>query len=182
MSEPAQETGGGAREVRITLDVEDHVAFHRLFLARALRQPRTWFHLGLSALVVSAGATIGVKVFTGDDLPMPVALALFILTPLVRVGWGYWLTVRHARRIFAQQQSLHLPFDLTWDEESLTTRSEQGTVRLEWLYVLRVVEDRRLILVYESEALARLVPRRFFTPDQQADFLACARAVVPADG
>lgn len=180
MAEPAQDAPTGAREIRIALTVEDQVAFHRLFLARALRRPRAWFHLGLSALVVSAGATIGVKVFTGDDLPIPVALALFVLTPLVRVGWGYWLTDRHARRIFSQQQSLHLPFTLTWNEEGMTTQSEQGTGRLPWLYVLRVLEDSRLILVYESEALARLLPRRFFTPTQQTDFLACARSALPS--
>lgn len=72
-----------------------------------------------------------------------------------------WLPYR-ARRLFAQHKALHKPIEFEWDDEALSCRTESASGRTPWADYARRREDRHVILLYPSDALFQVVPRRCF--------------------
>ncbi len=82
------------------------------------------------------------------------AFILFILIP-----WN-------ARRIFSQQKMLQAEYEVAISPEMFEVTSENGTmrIRLSDFYKYKVGKD--LVLLYQSQALFHMVPRRFFSSDE----------------
>jgi YcxB-like protein len=77
-----------------------------------------------------------------------------------------WLPYR-ARRLFAQHKALHKPIEFEWDHEALSCRTESESGRTPWLDYARRREDRRVILLYPSDVIFQVIPRRCFTDAAQ---------------
>ncbi len=67
-----------------------------------------------------------------------------------------------ARRMFAQQKSLHDGYELTWDEDGLSIRGRRGQGATPWSEYLRKKENERLVLLYQSDVLFQMLPKRAF--------------------
>jgi len=87
----------------------------------------------------------------------------------------YYRNAKMAKRIYGQQKSLHLPFTLTWTDEHVITESGQGRAVLAWGDLTKVLENKKLILLFESDAISASFPA---PPDsgQQQDVLRRATA------
>jgi hypothetical protein len=86
---------------------------------------------------------------------------------------------RRARRIFAQQKNLQRPFELRWDDDALCGASERGSSNTPWSDYLKSAQDDRIILLYLSDVMFQMVPKRCFgEPAQLEAFLACTRRIV----
>lgn len=72
-----------------------------------------------------------------------------------------------ARRVFRQQRSLRLPFELSWSEGGLVSRNEQGSEKTQWSDFVQWRENEQLFRLYLSDVMFHIVPKRAF-PDTEA--------------
>jgi Na+/melibiose symporter-like transporter len=90
--------------------------------------------------------------------------------------WVVWLVVfsvrwprsmaRRAAKTFAQQKSLQLPYDIEIKDTELTTRSaDRGEWKVPWADFHKWKADQNLVLVYPSDRLYHMCPRRWFPSD-----------------
>ncbi|WP_051424486.1 YcxB family protein [Pseudomonas sp. URMO17WK12:I4] len=84
-----------------------------------------------------------------------------------------------ARRTFRQHKTLQKPATLTWSERGVVMQSEYGDARVPWADFRKAREDQRVILLYESDRLYRLIPKRCLLAAQLADIQSCLVAVPP---
>jgi len=80
---------------------------------------------------------------------------------LIRFVYAPW----KARRIFRQQKSLQRPFELSWADTGLTSRDANGEYTTPWPDYTKWKEDSRVFLLYHSDALFQMVPKRSFPDD-----------------
>ena len=86
---------------------------------------------------------------------------------LATLGVRFLYVPWKARRVFRQQRSLQLPFELSWSEEGFVSRNEQGSYKTLWSDLVRWKENEQLFLLYISDAMFHILPKRAF-PDAEA--------------
>ncbi|HEY1136306.1 MAG TPA: YcxB family protein [Xanthomonadaceae bacterium] len=86
--------------------------------------------------------------------------------------------VLHARRLpgtwtrlFEQQKSLHERFTYSWDETGLTVSTPLGQAKRPWAHFIRHEEDAGSLLLYHSDAMFELIPKRWFDDGSTLDAL-----------
>jgi YcxB-like protein len=82
------------------------------------------------------------------------ALILFIILP------------RNVHRIFLQQKTLQIEYKSVISPEIIESTSEIGTARIRLSDFHKYKVDKDLILLYQSQAIFLIFPRRFFTLEE----------------
>jgi asparagine N-glycosylation enzyme membrane subunit Stt3 len=109
----------------------------------------------------------------------------------VVVGWSIWFVLVllsncfylpwRCRKTFAQQKTLHQVTDKVIDEEGLSIVSGYGSARIPWGDFYKWKSNGRLILLYQSNRIFNMIPRRWMASD--ADYEAfkalLSRAIGP---
>jgi len=72
-----------------------------------------------------------------------------------------------AYRIFKQQKSLNLPFSIEASSEVFCSFNETGKITMPWSHFVKWKESEKLLLLYHSDILFNLVPKRLFQSDAQ---------------
>lgn len=167
---------------RFRLTEDDMVAAARLFGREGLRRPRTlrlFAMLALMAFALFTALLMGVESFDGavflGHLPLIVlltALPFAVVWALIAI-----LTPRAARTTYRQQRSLQVELTYAWSDRGLAISSEYGAFEIPWSHFMRWAEDERTFLLYESDRLYRLVPRRVLAPDQQSSLRQALRQI-----
>jgi hypothetical protein len=72
----------------------------------------------------------------------------------------------NVRRIFSQQKTLQAEYETVISPETIEATSEYGktTIRLSDFYKYKIGKD--IILLYQSQALFHIFPRRFFVSEE----------------
>jgi len=68
-----------------------------------------------------------------------------------------------ARRLFAQQKNLQRPVTFHWDDSGLAWSSENGSGKTAWSDYVKWRQNDRLVLLYHSDVMFQMLPRRAFT-------------------
>jgi hypothetical protein len=76
-----------------------------------------------------------------------------------------------AKKIYRQQRSLQAPFETEISGEGIQNSSEHGTSVLPWEDVHKYKIGKNLVLVYHSDVLFLMMPRRCFSGTQFHQFL-----------
>ena len=85
---------------------------------------------------------------------------------------------RRARRLFAQQKNLQRPLTFSWDDEGLSWTSANGSGKTPWVDYLKWGQDERLFLLYHSDAMFQMLPKRaFVTAAQLQSFASCLERI-----
>lgn len=152
--------------LRAQLQEEDYVAATSLHS----RVSRRMSLVGWLAILILALTAAGVWVFGRDRLSAGQLAGLLggsiggVAGGLIATfGTRYLYVPWKAKRVFRQQRSLQLPFDFSWDDEGLLSRNEQGSYKHLWSDLLRWKENDRLFLVYISDAMFLILPKRTFS-------------------
>ncbi len=83
------------------------------------------------------------------------ALLLFVVAPI------------SARIAYRQQKSLQRPFSFSWTESGFTTvRPPDSTSLMPWSDYRKWLEGKNLFLLYHSNRLYQLVPKRAFADEE----------------
>jgi len=77
-----------------------------------------------------------------------------------------------SRRVFTQQKSLQRPVEFWWDDDALHGSNDRGSNSTPWSDYVKWRQSERIILLYLSDAMFQMVPKRCFDgPAQLAAFL-----------
>lgn len=97
-----------------------------------------------------------------------------ILTHGVAVGAGVvrefnrrFILPRRARKLFAQQKNLQRPLRFGWDEQGLAWVNESGSGKTAWSDYLKWRENDRVFLLYLSDAMFQMLPKRAFADSER---------------
>ncbi|WP_394408140.1 YcxB family protein [Roseateles sp. BYS78W] len=131
--------------------------------------------LALMALVAMAGSLWRGHASWAEVFG-PLAIAYF-------PAW-YWLYLPwKVRRLYAQQRSLHQPFSVEIETAGLQFRTENGSGLLPWGNLYRWRESGKVFVLYQSDLLFSLIPKRCFESGAAQDEFrtTLARQVGPVD-
>lgn len=74
---------------------------------------------------------------------------------------------RRSRKLFAQQKNLRRPVEFSWDAHGLAYISANGSGNTPWTDYVKWRENERMLLLYHSDALFQMLPKRAFSNDDQ---------------
>lgn len=154
-----------ADAVRFTLNEDDMANAARLFALRSFCRPKTVVSFAVIFFVclVLTSSIAGV-VFPLDTERLaqywPAVLGGSALPFLVVFFLALVVGPMQARRIYRQQRSLQGEIGLSWTTESLAFESEYGNFAMPWSHFVRKSEDKNTFLLFESDRLYRIIPKR----------------------
>ena len=96
---------------------------------------------------------------------LSVILLIFIAYLFVRTVY----LPRRVRRIFSQQKNLQLPFESTVTDSGIDSTNANGKTHLPWSHVIRWKEGATVFIVYQSDLMFCIVPKRLFTHPEHLD-------------
>jgi hypothetical protein len=86
------------------------------------------------------------------------------------IGMFGWLTVLffaiipyRSRRIYRQQKSLHQEHQFEWDDQFVYFHSNDIAGKVRWADFTKVKENRNMLLLYYSDTLFNMIPKRCFS-------------------
>ena len=172
----------GGAEVQLTED--DLVASARLHHRLALVGSRNWVRSGILMAVVVAVAIALVVLAAMPVWVAAVAVPAYALLIIVMLlAMNGFAVPRQARKVFRQQKSLHTPIRYGWSADGFAVRIPTGQSLTPWSHYLKWAEDDRTILLYHSNPLHQIVPKRALGPaDAEAIRGWLADAKVPRAG
>jgi len=147
--------------IHVQLEESDYVSavnLHNRLVGRRAKR----FVVGFVLIVVVAAVAWMIKWYTvlaGAVGGLVGGLGVFVLIRFLYAPW-------RARRIFRQQKSLQRPFDVSWSESGFTARDASGGHTTPWSDYIRWCENPAVFLLYHSDALFQLVPKRA-CPDER---------------
>lgn len=156
---------------KFALTADDTVAGMRLYAWSGMTSRKSlirWFLLWV-VLVAVLGWIVTRGSLAPEKLPATALVVLggslipFLLAAIVTV---IGVPIQ-ARRTHRQQRTLRGDMTLAWSDDALHIESEYGIFDIPWGHFLRWREDGRSILLYESERLVRIIPKRALSDGQQ---------------
>lgn len=154
-------------ELQFQLTPEDYV--HAQFLNM---RPRPVFkYLGIAILTLVFLSFVGdmKRLIIHQDAYYLRGVLMTLCMPLSLFAL-YCGTARDARRVFNQQKDLHEPFKAVLTEEGFHYSSETGNLFLKWVDFHKYRIGKKMILVYQSDALMRMFPKRWFSDAEFEEF------------
>jgi hypothetical protein len=156
--------------VRITtqLTVKDYLAAQRLhFRPKPILR---WVLIALGALFVGVIFQQVLMVAQGRALGrywwmLPAGLAYGALLFYVVLPW-------RVSKLFRAQPSMGEPTETTFNDEGLLLQTPRGQLRFKWAALKRWKKNKHYILVYHSNVLFHIFPRRSFQRPEEFDELA----------
>ena len=95
-------------------------------------------------------------------------LPAFILTIIFPI-YRYVLLPNRIKKIFTQQKELSLPVEFEFTETGVHTSNELGNSTRPWTHFIKWKENKEVIMLYHSDVLFNMIPKRFFTDSQQIE-------------
>lgn len=78
---------------------------------------------------------------------------------------------RRLRRVYRQHAGYKSNFTYSWDQDALTADSDIGHARRPWSHYTKWLENDHVFLLYHSDVMFELIPKRWFSSrDQLANF------------
>lgn len=85
--------------------------------------------------------------------------------------YRYILLPQHARRIFKQQQKHDTPIEVEFLEQTIRTSSLYGNSDSPWTHFIKWQEGNKILMLYYSDVLCVIVPKRCFNNDEQIKYV-----------
>jgi hypothetical protein len=125
----------------------------------------------LALLAIAIGA--GLYVYAAGGLDHPVVLAWGAVGGLALVGLillaDRLIQPRRARRVLAQQKALQGEMTLDWDAQGIAFTNATGHSRLVWSGYCRWRESQASLVLFLSDNLVNIIPKRCLTEAQIAE-------------
>lgn len=152
--------------VRFTLTAEDYANALRLHMRRYWA---TRWGPKLFMLVVFVGAILAMVLTEFHEGWTSAAIGGMIGAVIVPLLAYYVFIPRQARKVYAQQKTLHQPVEASWDETGYTASTETVSSVVVWTDYYGWSLDDKMVLFMQSQALFQMLPRHALTDVQLAD-------------
>ena len=134
-----------------------------------LRPRPLWERVGIAIVLMGAAlllAALG-RALAGSP---PSRFPFLLVGSLVYLALYFCVFVPwRARALYRRQRGVEFPFRILADSGGLVVSSELGEVRLPWPTLRKWKESRHLFLIYSSDSLFHLVPKRLFSSSDQIE-------------
>lgn len=115
-------------------------------------------------------ATLLVGFYLYDEVGVRPAVLIFGAGGGIIGLLGYYIFLKYrCAKIYRQQKSLRIPYELSWDNDSVYMKNEMGEGRIKWSDFIKYKQNESLILLYHSDVLFNVVPKSAFNSAQQVD-------------
>lgn len=176
-------SGTAARAVVFQLEAQDLVHAHRLHFRQYTTSRAGLIRLGLvTGVGILLYGVLMASILPWDEAVWTI-LAFAVVVPIGSVGIPFLIVHASsrsiARRTLRQQKTLQHPMQLTWTEDGMLMSNNFGEARMRWTDYRKIRQDRRVVLLYESDRLYRMIPKRTLSLPQLADLAACIAAASP---
>ena len=121
-----------------------------------------------SIMILTFIALLSLYFFGQLDVNISLLLPVFILILLFPL-YRYVFLPNRVKKIFMQQKELSSPIEFEFTETGLHTSNEFGNSTRPWSYFIKWKENKELIMLYHSDVLFNMIPKRFFTDPQQIE-------------
>ena len=102
------------------------------------------------------------------DIQLSYILPFFIFVAIYPL-YRYVLLPNQVKKIFTQQTELNSPFELEFTDTGLTVSNEFGNSIRPWKNFIKWKENSELIMLYHSDVMYSIIPKRFFSDSQQIE-------------
>lgn len=150
--------------IRVHILPDDYVAAIRLH--QRPRGVRAAIGIMLLALACVAFVLAAWNLLHGR---MDAADAIVVAAAIYLALWFFVLLPKRIRRLYWQQRALQQPHELDVGDDGIATRHPLGHGVLPWTNVHKWKESGDLFLVYHSDMLFNIVPKRGFESTQAVD-------------
>ncbi len=174
-------------EVTFTPNAEDQVAMQRAVFARQLRSRRFLGRMAALAVFAFAFAAGVAFLFVADGMVTAASAAVigvgvaggFVVLGII-IGINWLLLPRRARRLFAQQRSLHHEQRITLTPQGLKLDSVRADSFYPWDELSGWLVSRDMLLIFSNDINAYHLPCRAMSDGQLAGAIAIlTRAGLP---
>jgi hypothetical protein len=161
-----------ADAIRFKLNEDDMAQASRLFAVNSLGRPKTL--IGFAVIFVIC--LVLMSMIAGIVFPFsPERLARYwhyvlgatFLPFIVVIFLGLVVGPWRSRATYRQQKSLQVEIGLSWTEQKIEFDSEYGTFAMPWSHFTRFAEDRNTFVLFESDRLFRMIPKRVLDADTE---------------
>jgi len=152
-------------EIQGTITADEHLSAQ--LLHRARHRVRRWLWRVMWILVAVA-LVLYVLIVTVERGYAPMIL-LILLAPMVLLLERYVAFPRRVARIYRQQVSLRAQLTMRIDENGLQTASPIGNASQPWSHFLKWAEGPAIFVVYQSEVLFQMIPKRLLASTADVD-------------
>lgn len=149
----------------IRIEEKDYLAANILHGGRNLTAIMV---MGLILCAMSLVLFFTAKGQYSDNTTLLLGFALVAIPALQR----FVLLPNRLKNIYRQQKDLHRPFAFEWNDTGYALESDHGSSRVPWSDVVRWREDKTVIIIYRSDVLFNLVPKRDLGPAELETFRA----------
>lgn len=168
---------GDARghSIQVQLDVDDYVVAQRLHTRWTKKR-----------LLVSLCACIAGGLLALSEYEWLFVVGCGLIGGAVGGAVAFEITrklqlPRRARRLFAQQKNLQRPATFSWDGEGLAWSNANGSGKTAWTDYVKWRQNERLFLLYHSDVMFQMLPKRAFQgAEQLQSFAAELEQITPA--
>ncbi|PAW80158.1 MAG: hypothetical protein B9S32_02150 [Verrucomicrobia bacterium Tous-C9LFEB] len=103
---------------------------------------------------------------------------LWIFIAAIYVGIRYY-TPKVGRRVFIQQKDLQLEQTILLNDFGFSSSTNIGKAAFDWSYFVKWKCENDLLILYRSEVLAHILPKRFFKDGDFDIFVAFLKTKFP---
>jgi Ca2+/Na+ antiporter len=150
---------GEAERIAFQLKEDDLIDATRLHTWTALSARKTALFLVVAVIAVCAFLSGSGKLDVWG-----IVVAVVLVAPAVLVVMNYTFLPMNARRMYHQQKSLQETMAVEWADDGLSWDGQSGNSRTPWTYYVKWSEDRRLFLLYHSDRMHQILPKRVLSP------------------
>ena len=157
-----------SRSAAFRLEADDYIAANRLHTRMKWRS--------LPALGSFLCFILGYAVFlygswrAPPNAPLVMFVTFVVICGIVIPPLSYLLYLPYkTRKVFREQKNLHYPMTVSWSETGFKVENQQGNATMPWTDFFKWSEDGRILLLYHSSRLFRMLPKRALTEAQLAD-------------
>ena len=165
-----------AGEVTYQLTEADYISANRDWFGRALLRWRTLIAASVMMVVIFVIGFAMARFLDGapliDQLGLGLSMAgMGLVALLFFFGLSFLLLPRRAKRLFRQQTSMHKPLRFAWSSEGCVQGSTHGEGTYVWSDLHRWSNGLSAVLIYHTDNLFFVLPRRVLTDEQHRDLV-----------
>lgn len=149
---------------------QDTISAYQLHYAR---QP------GKSARCLLLGALGFGAYLASENIYVAAAAGGLVGLAVMQAALFFLYLPNRAKRLYRQQKNLHREYRFSWDDQGVFLQAEDYQEKIRWADLSKAKENRTLLLLYPSDHLFHVFPKRSFNnPEQFADFRSHVAALI----
>jgi len=148
------------------LTSDDYLAANKLHMRTRGWKRMLWI---VFWVLLGVGALLSADIAIQDPNAGLPPLLLILLIAGVQLFVRLLYLPRHVRRVYSQQRNLQLPFESVCTDSGIESSNANSTNRLPWNHLIRWKEGPALFVVYQSDLIFNIVPKRCFAEPDLVD-------------